>query len=152
MRGVTITDSTEDGHFFAFDLIDILRALGSAAVNSEWELFAVESTGAAADTLHQLADNEERVAGACLLELAANVIQIFEGEFIGYWPNQDQPWVIICAVDGAAYDVESEGERVLARMREHFEYVIDIPSDDEWIAQSNNGQKGWAEAERLMVA
>lgn len=36
MRGITITDSTQDGRFLAFDLIDILRPLKRGVMDSEW--------------------------------------------------------------------------------------------------------------------
>ena len=38
MRGLTITESTQDGRFLSTDLIDILRLLGSHGVNAEWEI------------------------------------------------------------------------------------------------------------------
>ncbi|MGB0384425.1 MAG: hypothetical protein ACPGWR_06330 [Ardenticatenaceae bacterium] len=125
MRCITITDSTQDGRFLAFDLIDILRPLEASVVDSEWELSGVECTGAAADTLHKLS-NHARISGKRLFELAANVHQIFEGEFTAYSNNQLEPWLIIRAVDGAAYDVESDDKYVLAVMKEHFLDVEEI--------------------------
>lgn len=129
MRGLTITDSTQDGRFLAFDLIDILRPLKQAVVEAEWELSGVECTGITADTFHNLSDHQARIPGKMLLELATNVYQIFEGEFTGYCNNQLEPWLIIRAVDGAAYDVESDDKYVLAVMKEHFLDVEELETD-----------------------
>ena len=134
MRGVTITDSTEDGRFLAFDLIDILRLLEARIVDSECELSGVECTPFPADscpvhTLHNLSDHQARISGKRLLELAANVQQVFEGEFRAYRNNQLKPWVIIRAVDGAAYDVESDDRYVLGVMKEHFLDIEEIEID-----------------------
>ena len=84
----TPNPSTEDGHFLTFDLIDILRPLEARVVDSEWELSGVECTGFAADTLHNLSDHQARIEGKRWFELAANVQQIFEGEFTAYCNNQ----------------------------------------------------------------
>jgi hypothetical protein len=126
MQSVTITDSSQNCRFLAFDLVDILRLLPEA-VDSEWEISAVECTGVAAEKLQRLADSQARVPGQILLELAADLIQIIDGEFIGYHKGDEQPWIIIRAVDSTAFDVASEDESVLARMKQHFKNVVDMP-------------------------
>jgi hypothetical protein len=62
------------------------------------------------------------------MELAANLIQIIDGEFTGYLKGDESPWITIRAVDSTAFDVESEDETVLARMQQHFKSVVDMPS------------------------
>src|SRR5688500_7430948 len=101
MPGVTITDATQNGRFLAVDLLDILRLGGSDARDSEWELSAVESVGAAADEMHRLADGKDRVPGRDLLRLAADVSQVIDGVFAGYRNGEERPWIIIRAVDSA---------------------------------------------------
>src|SRR5947209_2514816 len=130
MRGVTITDSTQDGLFLATDLIDILRLLGAQALEAEWEITGVECVGAAAaDELHQLGEAKGKVPGGTLLKLAAEIIQVVDGTFTGYRHGETHPWVVIRAVDSSAYDVESDDEAVLARMRQQFQNVAELPSD-----------------------
>jgi hypothetical protein len=129
MRGVTITDSTKDGRFLAVDLIDILRLLGPSAENAEWRMGALEAAGgAAADELHQLADTGVRVPGRTLLQLATEGTQVIDGVFTGYRTGDNDPWVIIRAIDSSAFDVQTEDTEVLARMRERFRNVAELPS------------------------
>ena len=78
--------------------------------------------------MHSLSDRQTRVSGQTLLELAANLTQIIDGVFKGYRGSGEQPWITVQAVDSSAYDVESEDEKVLMLMRQHFKQVADIPS------------------------
>ena len=131
MHGITITDYTDD-NLLAVDLVDIFRLLGSEVEDTEWELSEVESVGnTAADELHRLAGTKARVPGQTMLQLAAGVTQIIDGVFTGYRGGQDQPWIIIEAVDSSAYDVQSEDEAVLARIRQRFNHVADLPTAEE---------------------
>ena len=128
MRGITITDHN-DGNVLTVDLVDILHVLGSCIEDTEWEIAAVEAVGTtAADKLQRLGDSKARVPGRTLLELAATVTQVIDGQFVGYRPGQDPPWIILRAIDSSAYDVQSEDEDVISRMREHFKSVADLPS------------------------
>ncbi|MBI4641505.1 MAG: hypothetical protein HY731_12470 [Candidatus Tectomicrobia bacterium] len=129
MRGITITDSTPDGRFLAFDLIHILQRFGSAVLDSEWEISEVECTGAAADKLHWFSDTRTRVQGKTFMELAGHVLQIINGEFIGYKKGEKLPWIIISAVDSAAYDVQTDDDQVLSQLRQYFKHVADLPSE-----------------------
>jgi hypothetical protein len=126
MLGVTITDSSPDCRVLGFDLIDILRLLEPKAVDSEWEISAVECTGIAAEKLQRLVDLRTRIPGQILMELAGNLMQIIDGEFIGYRKGDEHPWIIIRAVDSTAFDVESEDKNVLTCMKQHFKNVADI--------------------------
>ena len=126
MRGVTITDSKNN--FLKVDLVDILQLLGSQAENSEWEISDVECVGSAADALHKLSDSKTRVPGHTLLQMAAHLTQVIDGEFIGCGEGEKQPWIIVRAVDSSAYDVQSEDEDVLAQIRCRFKEVTDFHS------------------------
>jgi hypothetical protein len=135
MRGLTITESTQDGRFLSTDLIDILRLLGSHGVNAEWEIAGVECVGAAAaDELHRLGEARGRVPGGTLLKLAAEVTQVIDGVFAGYRSGETHPWVVIRAVDSSAYDVESDDEAVLARIRQDFPHAAELPGDEQPLA------------------
>ena len=106
--------------------MDILQLLGLQAVNSEWEISDVECVGAVADSLHKLSDSKARVPGHILLQMAAHLTQVIDGEFIGYGEGEKQPWIIVRAVDSSAYDVQSEDEDVLAQIRCRFKEVADF--------------------------
>lgn len=126
MRGITISDSTNDG--LTVDLIDILRLLGLPAEESDWELSEVEAVGdSAAGELHTLAEGKARVPGRTLLRLAAAVTQVIDGTFAGYRNGAERPWIVIRAVDSSAYDVQSQDEELLDSMRNLFKEVSDLP-------------------------
>lgn len=128
MRGVSITDSTANGRFLSFDLVDILRLLEPSVGESEWEISGVECTGEAADGLQEVADLQLRISGKTLMELAANLVQTIDGEFIGYREGERHPWVVIRAVDSAAFDVLSADEEVMAKILNHFTSVAELPA------------------------
>lgn len=137
MRGVIVTDETED-NFLAVNLLDILRLIEPLALNSEWDVSGLECFGSSANELYQLADAKARVAGKNLLQLAANLTQIIDGIFSGYLSGELKPWIIVRVVDGFAYDVQTENEDVLIRIRQHFHAVVDIPfmlEEDEAITK-----------------
>lgn len=124
MHGITISDSTDDQRMLTVDLIDILRLLGPSATDSEWLISGVECAGgAAAEDLHRLADQPARIPGGKLLSLATGVTQVIDGIFTGYRNGETQPWITIRAVDSSAFDVQSDDEEALARMKRHFRNV-----------------------------
>jgi hypothetical protein len=131
MRGITITDSSPDGGMLAVDLIDLLRLLGTTALDTEWEISGGESVGgAAAEELQRLVDAGTRVPGPTLLALAGAVGQVIDGRFAGYRDGEQRPWIIIRAVDSTAYDVQSDDESVLARMKQRFQSVAEFDSTE----------------------
>jgi hypothetical protein len=130
MTGVTILDRDPKTRVLSFDLRDILAVLGADAERSTWTLRDVESYGAeAAVALHQASDDREVLAGGRLLELAGDVTQIVDGEFSGRFPNEDAAWIIIRAVDSSAFDVETDREDVLKRLKSRFDRVEDLAAD-----------------------
>jgi hypothetical protein len=131
MRGVTITDRKRNEAVLAIDLIDILRLLGPQAEESEWEIGDLECVGApAAEELQQRAESAVRLPGRTLLRLAAGVPQVIDGVFSGYRRGENDPWVRVRAVDSSAYDVESDDEAVLTRMKQCFREVAELPAGD----------------------
>jgi hypothetical protein len=51
---------------------------------------------------NQIADAQEfisGISGELLLQLAADITQVIDGKFQGYRVNENQPWLIITAVD-----------------------------------------------------
>lgn len=131
MKGVTIKDTGPSRNLLAFDLKDILRAIGPVVESLEWRLEDIDCTGEGSDEIHDLCDRGEQVTGARLVALAERILQTIDGEFRGYRsdaPDRDMPWLIIRAVDSTVFDVECDDPDVLAAVRRRFTDVRDMPA------------------------
>jgi len=126
MHGITISDSTPDG-FLAINLIDILQAIAPAILTTQWQITSLECLGTTAEQLHQIADNHQLISGKLLLELAAEITQVIDGKFQSYRLNENQPWLIITAIDSTAYDIETVDQRILIKMRQQFQQISELP-------------------------
>ncbi|MCA9095539.1 MAG: hypothetical protein KDA68_18800 [Planctomycetaceae bacterium] len=127
MKGVTIEDRDAKG-VLNFDLKDILELAGGRAITSHWKLAMVEALGfQPAEKLHFLCESGTIVEGQILMNLAANVSQVIDGTFEAFDGCAKSPWLVIDAVDGAAYDVRSNDESLLDKLRAHFKSVSDLP-------------------------
>jgi hypothetical protein len=128
MRGVTIIDHDEMKGTLAIDLRDILRALDTDARSSCWRLRGVEAIGAKAHELHRLCDEGQPVSGERLLALSAEVDQTIDGIFEAFRSGSESPWLRVCAIDATAFDVESDDDAILERMRRTFRTVNELPA------------------------
>jgi hypothetical protein len=127
MRGIIISD-LQDG-VLAFDLVDILRLLGPEGLQSNWIVRrGVEAIGDAADRLEKLSEENGRIAGTDLMEVASHIIQVIDGTFEGYRKGAVTPWIIIRAVDSTSYDILSDDEEVLKAVKNRYKKVVDYPS------------------------
>lgn len=128
MRGVTIGGLNKQ-NVLTIDLIDVLRLLENEVLETQWTLSGVEALGGeAAEELHRLSDAQARVSGRKLIELATDVSQVVDGEFRGFRNQDRNPWIIIRAIDSSAYDVFTEDEALLERLRNRFSNVNEIPA------------------------
>ena len=125
MHRIIITAQTDDNSL-AVNLSNILHILEPLASNSQWEISELECCGSSADELQQLADAKVRILGTDLLRLTPKLTQLFDGLFSGYLEGKNQPWISIRAADNVGYEVETENQEVLARMRQQFKNVNDI--------------------------
>ena len=126
MQGITITDQTTDG-FLAVNLSDILQAIAPVVLTSQWQISNLECFGEAAEKLYKIAGDREFIPGELLLQLAADITQVIDGQFAGYRLNESQPWLIVTAVDSSAYDVETVDEKILGQLRQQFQEVSELP-------------------------
>jgi hypothetical protein len=126
-QAVTIHDIRD--RVLAFDLIDILRLAGPDAEASSWRCRNVECTGDLAEELHRASDAESALTGVEMLRLAVGVVQVIDGEFEAYRPDEHRPWLVVRAIDSSEYAVVTQDERLLARIRERFRDVRDSPDD-----------------------
>jgi hypothetical protein len=78
-----------------------------------------------ANPLERLANRQEPVPGRALIEAANKVGQVIDGEFVAFEPGQDEPWVIVEAVDSSYYTVRSKEPAVPSSIRDRLHDVSD---------------------------
>lgn len=126
MRGVTISDKKNS--LLAFDLIDILKLIGEKAFLSTWKIFNVECIGEEAETLHNISDRGMHISGNILFSISSNLIQVINGEFEAYFEG-DSPWLIIKAIDSSEYDVKTDDNNIITKMKNSFSDVVALPNE-----------------------
>lgn len=126
MKGVTITANDKVMKSMTIDLKDLL-ALIPESRSSQWRMRNVEAVGKYAATLHRHSDNQEQISGEEFLSVSLKIDQTIDGVFEAYKSNCFEPWLRIRAVDGIAFDVETEDESILNRIRQSFKSVADLP-------------------------
>lgn len=125
MRGIRIRDL--DGGHLAFDLKELLDAVGASALSSEWkcsiaELISIESV----ESLESAYENAPRISGPKIRDLAAQTRQVIDGTFEAYRSEEYRPWLILRAVDSTYWEVLSDDPAVLASVRKAFREVEDF--------------------------
>ncbi len=122
------------GHVLALDLRDLLRLLAPRSLQANWTVLAVksskpghewfEATGEGGEQLEGLAQNNARLSGSDLAALAENTQQVIWGEFVGSAPTQpDKTWVVIRAVDSTFYEIETDDETILNKIRSTYKDI-----------------------------
>ncbi len=125
MHGLRIKDLAPQG-FLACDLRDFLKLLGEAACPLRWRVSGdVWATGPQSEELESIANSDLRITSEKLAELAQAVNQVIDGEFVGYLPGEDEPWVIIQAIDSSYYEFFCSEPSMLQRARDRFVDVVD---------------------------
>ena len=128
---IQIHDLEKQRTLLAVDLRHVLDLLGTRAARSLWEVGGVAREDEAlvvageeaADRLEALAQSSGRISGKLLARLAHSVYQVIWGEFRAYDAQAESPWVIVRAIDSTWYEVETDDEQVLARIRSAFKDV-----------------------------
>ena len=125
MKGVTF-DAWREHHYVG--LAEILRVLGRDGQGLVWRLkldeVAPDPTSYALEEIlpTQVIDTRS------LLALVDRNTQIVDGVMTGFdASNESSPIVIIRAVDSTSWDVESNDEELIARIRRAFPDSRDIP-------------------------
>ena len=132
MATVRIYDLNERG--LAVDLIDLLRLVAPQSLNASWNVTTVksskpgrewfEATGEGGEQLEGLAQRNAQLPGSELAALAENTRQVIWGEFVGLASTQsDKTWVIIRAVDSTFYEIDTDDEYVLGKIRSTYHDV-----------------------------
>lgn len=128
MNAVTITDHERDRKELSFDIKDIFRLLEYETRNSQWQLTNIEIIGPSAESLYELVDNGAIISGDFLLSLVEGINQTIDGLFEGYRVGSQRPWLRVRAVDGVAFDVESDESAIIDKIRMSFRDVKDLPN------------------------
>jgi hypothetical protein len=118
MTGVEIRDRTSAG-VLAFDLREILAALGPRIRALTWTCSGLECVGDGAEELHRIADEGTPVDGATLDELSASISQVIDGRFTGRVRPGAEPEIIIQAVDSTLWEVFGDPD-VLSKIERRF--------------------------------
>src|ERR1700722_5795195 len=110
------------------DLADVLQALGSRAVRSEWSGTGLQycSTDERDVSSLELAASGERVSGTALLADQSCILQVIHGEFRAF--DAGALWVILSVVDGSWWEVVSDDPAVFAAIKAQFKVVDDPPT------------------------
>lgn len=126
MLQLKITDLSPRG-CLAFDLKDILRALGPQALTWIWTVSDVEAigelwaTGDGVPDLETIKHSGIPVSGSRLAEVAERINQVIWGEFCAFRSEKDEhPWVRIVAFDSSWYEVWSEDRETLIKIGSAF--------------------------------
>jgi hypothetical protein len=104
MTGLEIRDRTPAG-VLAFDLRDILTAIGPRIRALTWSCSDLECVGEAAEELHRVADEGTQVDGVMLENLAGSISQVIDGRFTGRVRSDAPPEIVIQAVDSTLWEV-----------------------------------------------
>ncbi len=102
---------------------DVLDALGDRVERLRWRVHILDATS----DEPALFDTHTERATAALLELLGGV-QIIDGDLQGRRPGDEEPYVIVRAVDGSWWDVESEDAGLLDAARAKFPDAFDVPT------------------------
>jgi hypothetical protein len=124
MEKLRIRATDEGGS--TFDLRDLLRVLPPRSLEATWtvrrpEGWDFEATGSGGSALEQLAERSGQLAGKDLLSLADDTLQVSWGDFHAVLPSApDRDWVVIRACDSSFFEVVTEDQDALARLRARF--------------------------------
>jgi hypothetical protein len=127
MAGIRIHDRTGED-VLAFDLEDLLAALGKDAERSEWRCSVGECIpkDAARPDLEDAYGSGTRLPGSQLLALASETLQIADGVFEAFRPGERRPWLKLEAIDSTYWEVFAANPADLESLRARFAEVEDI--------------------------
>ena len=120
MNGVEVHDRDPRG-VLAVGLHELLEVLGPATDGLMWSCSNVECIGPSAVALHAVSDDGTTIDGARLRELAADLVQVVDGELVGKTEGGDTA-VVLRAIDSALWEVFAD-ERSLGRVSEAYSEV-----------------------------
>lgn len=121
-HGITIYLIQND----SVDLKEILEAIGEKGKEGYWKILNLDCIGKSAETLLELSDERKQIPGQEFHEMFSGVTQTIEGECECYKQDAASPWILIRAVDGTEFDIETEDLELLETFRRRFNGVRDL--------------------------
>ena len=128
MTGIAIHDM--DGNTLAFDLAELLAAVGAPALTSEWRVRS--------DPLQYIAEKDlpafempgdRWLNGADFDRAASDVQQVIDGVFEGRRPGAQEPWITLRAIDSSWWEVYCDDGAVIDALKRRFRDVRDAKYD-----------------------
>jgi len=131
-RAVIIPTSTarNANRGIGFDLADVLRALGSRALESRWHctnLHCITRDNRDIEVLAQAGESEAGVDGAALLAGLEHLLLTLDGAFQA--TDANGRWLVIRVVQARQWQVWSDDEPVLRALCSRFETAKEITLD-----------------------
>jgi hypothetical protein len=122
------------------DLRDLVDLLAPRSLEADWkvspvtlndphlgrsfdEFMVTGPAGPGQDDLERLAASGSVVSGVTLSEAAHAAHQVIWGQFVGTLPNQNDPWVVMCAINSTFYEVTSADQVVPNAIRSAYKDV-----------------------------
>jgi hypothetical protein len=127
MAGIRIHDRAEE-NVLAFDLEDLLAALGEDAERSVWTCSVGECIpkDGARPGLEAAYGSGSRLPGAQLVALASETLQVVDGVFEAFRHGERKPWLKLEAIDSTYWEAFAAEAADLAGLRRRFSEVEDI--------------------------
>ena len=104
----------------------------SVCIRPDHEWF--EATGEGGEQLEALAQTDAPLAGHDLMKLAGKTRQVIWGEFVASLPAEPAArWMTIRAIDSTFYEVETDDEAALAKIRSTYRDIrVAEPAVASW--------------------
>ena len=121
-HGVTINLIEND----KTDLKQILEIVGELGKQSTWKLTNVECFGKSAEILHEFSDNKKEISGKEFYNAVLGIHQTIDGIFEAFNTNEISNWLLIRAIRGDEFDIETKHQELLKKIRDSFKNVQDL--------------------------
>lgn len=108
------------------DLIDILEVIGERGKKASWNISGVECIGKSSDILHNYSDKKEQISGEELYQVCSDNLQVIDGEFKVFEQNESSFWILVRALDGTEFDIETDDLELLKNLRSELKGVKDL--------------------------
>ena len=111
---------------YRIDLKEILNAVGNDGKYSVWKISDAECFGEEAEKIHNISDNETKLSGGEFYKLINGIYQTIDGCFDAYKPKENHWWLRIRSIRGDEFDIETEDEELLSRIRKSFHEITNL--------------------------
>lgn len=120
MTRIAIRDANDRG--LAFDLVDILQLI-EPSIDRSWMVRHVQCFGLSSDQLLSFSLNATRMTDRQFHQVASGIDQTLDGEFCAFLQNQEAPSIIIRALDGQAFEIETDDATLIDAVSARFSSI-----------------------------